>query len=240
MNIYALQTARAGSKSVPNKNILEISGHPLYLHNILHAKKSNYINDTFVSTDCSFIVDNSKKHDYKIIKRPAELCTDTASHHEAIKHGLLKIEENIGEKVDILIVLLGNTMTAYPKQMDHAIDWMLENDEIDSVQSISEFNMFNPFRALEITENGNLRTIMKQQDIKKRALLDNINDKNSAGNVYYSNGSFQVCRRRAIMGTGQLPFTWLGYRIIPYVQDVCMEIDSKWQLRFLKGYENEL
>ena len=34
MNIYALQTARNGSKSVPSKNILEIDGKPLYKWNL--------------------------------------------------------------------------------------------------------------------------------------------------------------------------------------------------------------
>ena len=33
MNIYALQTARAGSKSVPNKNIKIIDKKPLFYHN---------------------------------------------------------------------------------------------------------------------------------------------------------------------------------------------------------------
>ena len=41
--IYLLQTARSGSKSVKNKNILNINGLPLYLYNILYAKKSKYI-----------------------------------------------------------------------------------------------------------------------------------------------------------------------------------------------------
>ena len=61
MNIYALQTARAGSKSVPNKNIINIRGKSLYLHNVQYAQKSKLIKDVFISTDYYIIKNNKKK-----------------------------------------------------------------------------------------------------------------------------------------------------------------------------------
>ena len=62
MNVYALQTARAGSKSVPNKNIMNIRGKSLYLHNIHFAQKSKHIKDVFISTDYDIIKQDKDIH----------------------------------------------------------------------------------------------------------------------------------------------------------------------------------
>ena len=47
--IAALQTARAGSKSVPKKNLLKVNGHPLFAHSILSANQ--VVLDVYCSTD---------------------------------------------------------------------------------------------------------------------------------------------------------------------------------------------
>ena len=61
MNVYALQTARAGSKSVPNKNIMNIKGKPLYLHNVQYALDSDLIKQVYVSTDYESIHSDADK-----------------------------------------------------------------------------------------------------------------------------------------------------------------------------------
>jgi CMP-N-acetylneuraminic acid synthetase len=229
MNIYALQTARAGSKSVPSKNILEIQGKPLYLHNVDAAIGCEKIQDVYISTDCPYIKGNYNKKEYKILNRSKHLCGDNASHHEVMINSLYQIEDEIEAKVDILVVLLGNSMGASSQDLNKAIKILLENKEADSVQSVSEFNMFNPFRALKIN-NNKLESIIPQDEIEKQSKIKNINDKNSCGEVYFFNGSFWVCKRDAILGKGLLPFPWLGYNIIPYIQDTVFELDASWQI----------
>ncbi len=49
--ILALIPARANSKGVPGKNIMEIAGQPLIAYTIQQAQKSRLINRTIVSTD---------------------------------------------------------------------------------------------------------------------------------------------------------------------------------------------
>jgi CMP-N-acetylneuraminic acid synthetase len=144
MNIYALQTARAGSKSVPNKNIMEIKGKPLYLHNVLYALDSNLIKDVFISTDYDVIHQNAEKYGYKSIKRPENLCQDNSSHQETMVHGLEHIEQLTGERCDYLVVLFGNTLGARTIDLDNAIGMITSNKDLDSIQSVSEYTMFNP------------------------------------------------------------------------------------------------
>ena len=230
MNIYALQTARAGSKSVPDKNIKKIQGKPLYLHNILHASKCSLIKKVYCSTDCPTIKKGSSQYDFEIIDRPEHLCGDNASHRDTLEHGLLEIEKRNNETVDALVVLLGNSLSAFTEDLNEAINIL--DDNTDGVMSVSEFNMFNCFRAYK--KSGEyLDTFVPQKFIKENAVKKNINDKTSSGDTYFFNGSFWVCRREYITHKkGLEPFNWLGNKIKPLVQDTHMEIDAEWQLKF--------
>ena len=61
MQITALQTARAGSKSIPKKNLLEINGDPLFAHSIKAATNCSLINSVWCSTDDEVIKELQKK-----------------------------------------------------------------------------------------------------------------------------------------------------------------------------------
>ena len=49
--ILGVTLARGGSKSVKNKNIVELGGRPLIAYTIQEVLKSKYITDYIVSTD---------------------------------------------------------------------------------------------------------------------------------------------------------------------------------------------
>jgi len=235
MNIYALQTARAGSKSVKSKNTMYFDDKPLFQHPVEKALTSKLIKHVYISTDIYLIKRNSDNLPYKIIPRPEDLAGDNSSHHDVMIHGLTEIERMEREDVDILVILLGNSLGAEGTELDKAIQFLIENPEYDSVQSVSEFNMFNPFRAFTI-EDDLLKTYMKQSVISRGTKIDNVNDKNSAGDIYFANGSFFICRKDVLMKRqGLLPFPWLGHKIKPWVQAVTMEIDAYWQSSVLRS-----
>ena len=234
-NIYALQTARAGSKSVVSKNTMLFDDKPLFQHPVEKALESNLIKRVYISTDIYLIKRNSDNLPYKIIPRPEELAGDDSSHHDVMIHGLKEIERREEEQVDLLVVLLGNALGADETDLDNAIQFLLNNEEYDSVQSVSEFNMFNPFRAFRV-ENDELTTFLDQKEIERAATMQNVNDKDSAGNIYFANGSFFICRRNILLSqNGAQPFPWLGYKIKPWIQDVTMEIDASWQSAVLRS-----
>ena len=61
LQTLALIPARAGSKSIPNKNVVEVDKHPLIAHSIKSAKDTRLIHRTLVSTDSVAIKDISIK-----------------------------------------------------------------------------------------------------------------------------------------------------------------------------------
>ena len=232
--IYALQTARHGSKSVPNKNIVEVREKPLYKHNIDLINKSNYVEKIFTSTDSQFIIDR-EDNTYEVIRGPKSLYYDDAPHIGTIQHGLLEIENRTGRTVDILVIVFGNTLGARPRDVDKALVEMIQDPSIDSFQSVSQYDMFTPIRAMKKDKDGLLTTIMSQSDMEV-GKDKNLNHRDALGSVYFFNGSFWICRRKAIMNNdGLKPFPWLGNKIKALRQPTIMEIDAPWQLKWLES-----
>ncbi|MGB8703288.1 MAG: acylneuraminate cytidylyltransferase, partial [Thermosynechococcaceae cyanobacterium] len=90
----AIIPARGGSKGLPRKNVRPLLNLPLIAHTILDAKESKFINSIFVSTDDQEIANISRSYDVKVIDRPEELSSDTASSESSLIHALSEIEEH--------------------------------------------------------------------------------------------------------------------------------------------------
>ncbi len=231
--IAGLMTARGGSKSVLNKNLLDVDGDPIYLKNILLAKRSKLLGDIFVSTDIPEVIERAESCDYRAIVRPAELSRDDTPHYEVFRHALKIMEE--ARPVDLLVILLGNSLGAYGEDIDRGIQILLDDPQVDGVMSVSRFNMFNPFRAFSQDGSKDMHTCVPQDLIRDFQTRKPINDKNAFGDIYFFNGAFWVCRReKLIQNDGQLPWSWLGNKIRPVVQKDIMEIDAPWQVDVVK------
>ena len=226
-NIIALQTARAGSKSIIKKNIIKIRNKPLFLYPLIAANKCKLINKVYCSTDDKVIKKYSQKFNYKIIDRPKSLSGDKANHLTVMRHAIKVIEKKNKRKIDIIIILLGNAIGLDNKTLTEAIKLLKNND---CVASVSQFNMFNPYRAF--IKKKLLRTFLPQKLMKNK---NNTNDKNTLGNIYFCNGNFWVCKRENFfMKKKTKQFPWMGNKIVPYIQNTFLELDSKWQLDYVK------
>lgn len=84
----ALIPARAGSKSIKNKNLVNLNGFPLIYYTIESAKKANCVDEIVVSSDGDSILEYALKQGVKTLNRPKELAEDTTQSHEVILHAL--------------------------------------------------------------------------------------------------------------------------------------------------------
>lgn len=140
--ILAIIPARAGSKGLPGKNLLEISGKPLIEWTIVKAKKSQYLDTILVTTDDSKTADISLKlgADVPFI-RPKELSDDYASTYDVIRHALEFYSESKNETYDYVVLLEPTS----PLREDSDIDLMLEKlisnaSDYDSIISVGEIS----------------------------------------------------------------------------------------------------
>lgn len=120
--ILGLIPARGGSKGVPNKNIKRIYGKPLIVWTIERALQSNLIDEVIVSTDSEDIAAVAKENGVRVMMRPAEFATDTASTQDVMYYTLSKAP------ADILVLLQPTSPCRSKGLIDECIREFIEND----------------------------------------------------------------------------------------------------------------
>lgn len=231
--VAALQTTRGGSESPAQKNVLHVHGKPLFRWNLEYACKVKKIDYVFCLTNIPLVNEVATELGCKTIALPQTLAQ--GNHYEAIRFGLSGMERTIGSQIEIVIILLGNSAGALASDLDGAIDMLMGDRSLDSVCSVSEFNAFNPVRAMRLCNNGQLHRSMIGRLTGVQKTSQRSNEKNFMGNVYFFNGSFWVCRRTSLIAnSGHLAFPWLGSKVAAWVQPPFMEVDAEWQLQYLR------
>lgn len=91
MEAVAIITARGQSKRLPNKNVAELGNKPLLRWAIEAAKNSNAVTETYITTDNEEYAKIARSAGAKIINRPPELATDTATSEDTVAHALTAI-----------------------------------------------------------------------------------------------------------------------------------------------------
>lgn len=89
----AIIPARAGSKRLPGKNTLPLAGKPLIQWSIDLARTSKEINLVAVTSDDPDVLQLAASSDCIVIRRPAELASDTASTFDVIRHTLDELKK---------------------------------------------------------------------------------------------------------------------------------------------------
>lgn len=139
MNVLAVIPARAGSKSVPHKNIRMIGGKPMLAHSIAHAEKSRYINRVIVSTDSEEYARIAREYGAEVpFMRPEEYATDTALDYDVFFHALTWLKEKEGYEADVVVQLRPTYPIRQVSDIDNMIQMLLDNPEADSVRSMTK------------------------------------------------------------------------------------------------------
>lgn len=126
--------ARAGSKGIKDKNIVEFCGRPLIEWSILQARRCDDVSEVYVTTDGEKIAEVAESAGAKIIWRPPELASDIASSEDAICHAIKEIEkENI---FDFIIFLQATSPIRRKNDIADALKKFQDN-EFDSLFSMT-------------------------------------------------------------------------------------------------------
>ena len=96
MRIVALLPMKGNSERVPNKNLKQFCGTPLY-HKVLNSLlASNLISEVVINTDSDEIMKDVRAHysdtNVTIFERPQEIRGDTVSMNKVIEYDIDRIE----------------------------------------------------------------------------------------------------------------------------------------------------
>ncbi|MFH1979293.1 MAG: acylneuraminate cytidylyltransferase family protein [Patescibacteria group bacterium] len=231
--IIAVIPARGGSKSVPCKNIRMFGGKPLLAHMLEAAFASKYLTHIALSSEDEEILDVAKKHgggNLILIKRPKHLATDKATSLPVVQHAVKKIEKEIGEKFDYIVMLQVTTPFTTSSDIDGVLDQLI-NTEADSAVGVYQVNDMHPVKMKKIV-SGKLvqyvddleETVFRRQDFEP---------------VYKRNGGVRAATREVIMDQNLF---FCGKVVKPYIvpKERSIEIDDETDFLLAKLlYENE-
>lgn len=156
MNV-ALITARGGSKGLPRKNILSLSGKPLIAWTIESANGSNNIDHVYVSTEDDEIAFISRKFGAKVISRPVELSKDATSSEPVIEHAI-KFLLNEGFAVENICLLQPTSPLRTYKHIDQAFE-LYRRKNAKCVLSVFE-PRHTPVKAYKLNMDGSISGLL--------------------------------------------------------------------------------
>jgi len=122
--VLAVIPARAGSKRLPGKNILDFSGKPLISWTIEAGLKSKYVDKVIVSTDDDSIARIAKDYGASVpFMRPDELAADDSSTFDVLEHVIETLREN-GDSYDYVVLLQATSPLRSAQHLDDAFETM--------------------------------------------------------------------------------------------------------------------
>ena len=214
--IIALIPARGGSKGIPKKNIKKFMGSPLIVHTINYALSCHRISDVYVTTDNLEISEISKNAGAKIIDRPSNISTDTATTESAIEHALSQI--NI--KPDIIVLLQPTSPLRPEGSLEKGIKKFI-NEGYDSLLSISPTHKF--FWRVSETKTT------PKYDYLNRPRRQDLNQNQIS---YIENGSLYIFSYNHFQKVKNRLGGKIGHIIFP--EEYSMEIDTELDFEILQ------
>ncbi len=217
MKPIAIIPARGGSKRLPRKNILPISGRPMITYPIQSAINSELFSRVLVSTEDNEIAMISEEAGAEVFIRSEKLATDTSTVAEVCTDVLNSLNFNEGFFCCIYptaIFLESNDFIA-------SYNLLKANADVDCVMGVSEYNL-QPHQAM-FEEDGILKPmwpeLIRKQSQRIKPLIA------SNGTLYWSGTEWFLENKNYYSGKIK------AYEI-PYYRAV--DIDTPEDYKFVK------
>jgi CMP-N,N'-diacetyllegionaminic acid synthase len=213
--ILAIIPARKGSKRIPRKNLIELSGEPLISYTINAAIESNVFDRIVVSTDSLEIADMAIELGVEVpILRPDVLSKDKSSSYDVVKHMVLFLCNEECFSPDVVVLLQPTSpLRKFHHIRESVLSYLKDFNQIDSMVSMTKVTQHPEWmyavnsgsnQLLKVFEssNNNLRT----QELNER---------------FYINGAIYITKLKTLLSTNSL----FGGRMSNYLMDEASSID---------------
>ena len=146
--VIAVIPARAGSKTIIDKNVTLLAGKELIGWTIEAAKSSKYIDRVIVSTDGKKISEVANRFGAEVYVRPKHLSQDSSLVIDCLRNLISRLKRE-KETANYLILLEPTSPLRNTKDIDLSIEKLLD---FDSVATFCNAEL-NPHRAWKIKGN---------------------------------------------------------------------------------------
>lgn len=227
MKVVALVPARAGSKSVPRKNLKMISGQSLLEISVSSARRVGQISEVFVSSDSAEILALANLIGFTAITRPAVAADDFATADDVVRDfiGQLSI---LPEPPTIVIYLQPTSPFRENEMIQNGLDLYLQNS--NPVVAVTEVQQ-HPMKTLTIDSEGFLKEFISGG--KPTA------NRQSLPAVFIPSGSLYIFSVQDFQKANTIPVS--GATPLPVSGIYAIDIDTELDLRIAQmlGNDNE-
>ncbi|TGM82279.1 acylneuraminate cytidylyltransferase family protein [Leptospira mtsangambouensis] len=222
----AIIPARSGSKSIKDKNLAMLSGHPLIAYSIAAGVMSKTVTRTIVSTDSEEYASIARKYGAEVpFLRPSEFSTDTSTDRDFMLHAMQWVKDHEQSVPEFWVHLRPTTPLRDPKHIDEAVN-ILELDKDATALRSAHLCSESPFKWFRKNSQGYLAALTSEE-----TSLDRFNlPRQSYPDVYIPDGYVDVVKSSFILNTE----LFHGNKVIGYVSPVCTEVDSPEELDILE------
>lgn len=159
-NCIGLIPARAGSKGIVNKNLIDLHGQSPVFRAIMSSISCKYIDETYLLSDSDLILDVGKSLNVNLIKRTKISSSDRSTATDVLLETFENIPSNFLEKDPYVVYLQPSSPLRNANHIEQAIELML-NENNSLCLSVSR----NPIYFSKLIKLSNLNratTIYKE------------------------------------------------------------------------------
>jgi N-acylneuraminate cytidylyltransferase len=220
-NVVAIIPARSGSKSLVDKNIKLLSGHPLIAYSIAIAKLSKKVDRVIVSTNSQRYADIAKQYGAEVpFIRPDKYSTDTATDKGFLAHAMNWLKENEGYLPEYWVHLRPTTPLRNVDIVDDAINEIMQSENATSLRSGHKAPE-SPLKWF-VKDNCYFKGLAGGEDYNL--------PKEAFEQVYIPDGFVDVVKSSFVMNSEEIH----GDKMIGFESPVCTEVDSVEEFDYIQ------
>jgi CMP-N,N'-diacetyllegionaminic acid synthase len=233
MTVYGIIPARAGSKSLPDKNIALLMGHPLLSYSITTALQCDFIDQVYVTSDSEDILNIAENYGSKRVLRPPQISGDLSRDVEYLKHFANTID---GIKESDVVVLLRPT---HPLRnvslLSEAFKRYTYTENIHSLRSMKRSQEIL-FKSWHINSDGFAIPLIKDWP----GIVDATNaPRQILPKTFYQDGYIDIFSFNTVLNLGSTS----GVRVLPFfIEEFSVDIDTSADMDLIVKYlrDNQL
>ena len=218
MNVLGLIPARAGSKSIPKKNLVDLGGRPLIAWTIESAVNSS-LSKVIVSTDSIEIAATCKSLGAEVpFMRPEKISKDDSLSIDVVIHALDTLEEDF----DSVMLLQPTSPFRSVSDINNAIQLLAEADSVISVEAVEGMH---PARMKFINTDGYLVDPLFAEEVENMP-------RQQLSPLYIRNGAIYLTKIDSIR---QRTFKGAKSRALIMPSSRSINIDSEFDLQIARA-----
>jgi N-acylneuraminate cytidylyltransferase len=231
MSTVAIVPARAGSKSIPLKNIRPLGGIPLLAYSIEAGLRARLVDRVIVSTDDEEIADIARAWGADVpFLRPPAIAGDLTPDLPVFQHAIGWLERNAGGLPEIIVQLRPTSPLRPPDCVDSAIELLRHHPTLDSVRGVVPATQ-NPYKMWRLGTDGTMTPLIAAD------IPESYNrPRQELPPTYWQTGHVDAIRTRVITEQNSMSGVRIGALVVDaaYTCDIDTEGDwrrTEWQLR---------